>query len=148
MSKPDPDQFARVVLWHLAGLRTDVQSLETRLAELQGLQPPIPSEETRTTLKDQAREKLYLEALAEVSFAEQKATELANGEAWRAHLTQADWASYQRCRELLCHLPSAICHGGPPSLELAVSIYTDSVQKLPPGVSLQEAVRFYLEHQP
>ena len=65
MSKPDPEQFAKVVLWHLAGLRADVHSVETRLAELQGWQPGL-TEEVRTELKQQARDKFYLEALAEV----------------------------------------------------------------------------------
>src|SRR6266446_6078357 len=75
-----------------------------------------------------------------VSFAEQKATELANGEAWRGHLTQADWASYQRALQILAPLKQA--------LELAEGIYTDAAQKLPQGISLQEVVRVYLEHQP
>ena len=75
-----------------------------------------------------------------VSFAEQKATELANGEAWRAHLSQADWASYQRALQILA--PT-----GQP-LELAVSVYTDFVQKLPAGVTPTELLRFFLEHQP
>ncbi len=44
--------------------------------------------------------KMFADYGKAVQFAEDKALELANGESWRRHLTQADVACYQRCREL------------------------------------------------
>jgi integrase len=82
-----------------------------------------------------------------VSFAEQKATDLANGEAWRQQLGQADWSGLQRAREILATLPRTHAPT-PPSIELAVSVYADSVRILPAGVSPADAARFYVEHLP
>jgi integrase len=72
-------------------------------------------------------------------FAEEKAIEIANGQTAMSQFTEADRASYKRALELLA--PT-----GQP-LELAVGIYTDSVQKLG-GIRLEDAVAFFLEHRP
>ena len=68
MSKPNPEQFAKVLLWHLAGTRADIAAIEVRLAALEERIAGKVSEETYE--KWQARTKtlqakLYLEACRE-----------------------------------------------------------------------------------
>jgi integrase len=66
-------------------------------------------------------------------------TNVLNGQAAQNQFSEADRASYRRALELL--QPTG------KSLELAVADYTESVQMLG-GRSLQEAVKFFIEHQP
>lgn len=60
--KPDPEQFARIVLWHLSGLRAEMVELQTRVAMLQ---PPVPDEEIarRQNEVNALAKKTYEEAL-------------------------------------------------------------------------------------
>ncbi len=79
-----------------------------------------------------------------LAFADQKATELANGETWKQSMGANDYASYLRALELLARI------GGPP-LEVAVGIYTQCVQKLVgmrSTASVTDAVDFFLQSHP
>ena len=74
MGKPNAEQFARIVLWHLAALRADVATLQAQT--LRGferdvgspLPPELRAEWQEWTRK--IREKLYVESLkeAEITF--------------------------------------------------------------------------------
>jgi hypothetical protein len=64
MPKPDAEQFARVILWHLAGLRADVCQLQDQVAELKGEQP-VASRTLRKKLNKQMHDTLFSEALRE-----------------------------------------------------------------------------------
>jgi hypothetical protein len=63
---PDPEQFARAVLWHLAGARAELSALEVRFTLLEAhLAGKVPSEATgqEWARRIQAQqERLYLEA--------------------------------------------------------------------------------------
>jgi hypothetical protein len=65
MSKPNPDQFAKVVLHHLAGLRADVLVVEAQLDEMRGRMPEM-SPDLRKQLRSETQARLYREALQEV----------------------------------------------------------------------------------
>jgi len=70
MPKPDPEQFARALLWHLAGLRADVLQIQAEIAELRGDQPRAP----KGFYEKKAREtttKLYSEAIHACGLEEQ-----------------------------------------------------------------------------
>lgn len=64
MPKPDAEQFARILLWHISGLRADVCQLQDQVAELKGEQPTA-SRAVRKKLNQKMRETLFLEALRE-----------------------------------------------------------------------------------
>jgi hypothetical protein len=64
MSEPNPDQFAKVVLWHLAGLRAELASMSTRLDTMEARVWGVPSEEVQKARKrwiQDQQNKLYLE---------------------------------------------------------------------------------------
>ena len=66
MSKPDPEQFARVVLWHLAGLRAEIAEISGRLARLEAFHLGAPSDEQDGKRREATKhltDKTYLEAL-------------------------------------------------------------------------------------
>jgi hypothetical protein len=61
MSKPDPEQFARVVLWHLAGLQADIANLNVRLDEIQtAVHNPASKALVQETEKQAAATQLFL----------------------------------------------------------------------------------------
>lgn len=66
MNKTDPEQFAKVVLWHLAGTRAEIAAIEVRLAVLEArVSGQIPSESVHQEWKKKTEAKqadLYLEA--------------------------------------------------------------------------------------
>ena len=61
--KPNPEQFARVMLWHLSGLRAEMAELHVRLARMEDV--PMSDEELKQWQErtNQLRDKIYLEAL-------------------------------------------------------------------------------------
>ena len=63
MAKPNSEQFARVVLWHLAGLRAEMAELHARLARMEA--EPLSGEELKKwqDRTNQLRDKTFLEAL-------------------------------------------------------------------------------------
>lgn len=66
MSNPNPEQFARVILLHLAGLRADVAELQIRFLGYAAKHDGIPSEAVQEEWKRRTKEltaKLYSEAL-------------------------------------------------------------------------------------
>jgi hypothetical protein len=68
MSKPDPEAFARAVLWHLSGLRAEVSSLHVAIHDLQERagSPITASFVQECIARDRAKQReLYLEACAE-----------------------------------------------------------------------------------
>ena len=68
MTKPDPEAFARAVLWHLAGLRAEVASLHVQLHDLQeAAGRPITESFVQECIdRDRAKQReLYREACAE-----------------------------------------------------------------------------------
>jgi hypothetical protein len=70
MSQPDPRQFAKIVLWHLAGLRADRLELHMRLAELSAHVTGIPEEEVRikwATKNHAVQWKLYRDAVRDAA---------------------------------------------------------------------------------
>lgn len=71
--------------------------------------------------------------------AETVLTRLENGEALRESFGPEDQASYLRARQLLAPINKA--------LELAIAEYVEALQKLS-GVSLAEAVKYFLENKP
>src|SRR5438105_532974 len=72
--------------------------------------------------------------------AEEIAKRIANGETNMLSLREADKACYMRSLEIIAPTKQP--------LELVCSIYTDSVQMLPPGVTLQEAIKYFIENRP
>jgi hypothetical protein len=67
MTKPDPEQFAKAMLWHLTGLRADVAQIYVYLLEQKTMQTgkshkDILDEWSAWTVPH--HEKLYREALA------------------------------------------------------------------------------------
>jgi integrase len=114
----------------------------------------------RATADGHRERAMRSDPFAAVSHAEQIATDLANGEAWRSLVGQADWASYKRALDILAHLrPNSLSAIGgeeqgevaqfrPVPLELAISDYVTNLKKLPTGVTLSDAIKGYLEHQP
>jgi len=73
--------------------------------------------------------------------ARQIAVDLLDGQIAQSQFTESDRASFRRSRELLHAI-------GDPPLEIAVGIYTESVQILPAGVTPLEAARFYVAQNP
>jgi len=68
MAQPNPEAFARAVLWHLAGLRAEVASLHVQLHDLQEAagRPIIESFVKECVERDRSKQKeLYLEACEE-----------------------------------------------------------------------------------
>jgi len=68
MSQPNPQAFARAVLWHLSGLRAEVASLHVALHDLQERAgSPITPEFVQECIdRDRAKQReLYLEACYE-----------------------------------------------------------------------------------
>lgn len=66
MEKPDPQAFAKSVLWHLAGLRADVYLNQLLLVELlakQNQQPATVIQEQWRAQTEKMRRELYFEAL-------------------------------------------------------------------------------------
>jgi hypothetical protein len=63
MPKPDAEQFARIVLWHLAGIRADLIEMHSDIAQLQGRIAHYPSEKVRKADNLKVRNDLYREAL-------------------------------------------------------------------------------------
>ena len=66
MATPDPQAFAKSVLWHLAGLRADLYANQLLLVELLATQKQKPAVEIQAQWKlevEAMREKLYREAL-------------------------------------------------------------------------------------
>jgi hypothetical protein len=67
MIKPDAEQYARVVLWHLAGIRADIMEMQADLLVLQGKKPVWTSEKAREKASRQYRKIIYEDALARTS---------------------------------------------------------------------------------
>lgn len=68
MSQPNPQAFARAVLWHLSGLRAEVASLHVALHDLQERagSPITPKFLQESIDRDRAsQQELYLEACHE-----------------------------------------------------------------------------------
>jgi hypothetical protein len=68
MSQPNPEVFAKVVLWHLCGLRADVILVKQDMIERQAKETGKPSEEIFQKVGKQhrkLRDNLYQEALLE-----------------------------------------------------------------------------------
>lgn len=67
MAKPDAEQFSRVVLWHLAGLRADVAEVQMQLLALEtqahGGLIQEAKQKARTQMNHELRDRLYREAL-------------------------------------------------------------------------------------
>jgi hypothetical protein len=65
MSKPDPDQFAKAVLWRLAVIQAEVTVIKSQLTSLEALQVGEAqaeiSHEMRRKMIREAREEYYLE---------------------------------------------------------------------------------------
>lgn len=86
-----------------------------------------------------ARKRAMRSELAKArSFAEEKATTLANGETWRLAMGQGDYASYLRAREIL--IPTG------KSLELAAAEFAEAFKRLPQGSTIADAVKSLLEN--
>lgn len=65
MSAPDPEQFARTVLWHLTGLNARLQSLESRLIanDIISGESDAASEDQMKRVTDELHQRLYREAI-------------------------------------------------------------------------------------
>lgn len=61
--KPDPEQFARTVLWNLAAIRADVVEYHVRLAKLEGKPPSDESFQAQMDQTRALRDQIYLESL-------------------------------------------------------------------------------------
>ena len=68
MSQPNPEQFAKVLLYHLAGVRAEISAIEARLGALQahliGPESEAVRQEWAARVKAQ-QDRLYLEACEE-----------------------------------------------------------------------------------
>ena len=68
-ANPDPEEFARKVLWHICGLRAEVRHLHMRLAELFANESGHEVTEVQSKWKktcEKLQEELYLEVAREV----------------------------------------------------------------------------------
>lgn len=66
MAKPNPGEFAKSVLWHLAGVRAEVYQTQLLVIELLALQTGQSAKNIQARWKKQTqqlRERLYHEAL-------------------------------------------------------------------------------------
>ncbi len=66
---PDPNEFARKMLWHMAGLRSEVGHIHMRLAELFAIETDEPVEEVQQAWKKSCldlQQQIYLESVKEV----------------------------------------------------------------------------------
>lgn len=72
MSNPNPEAFARLVLWHLTGLEARVQEIQMRLIRLEqtaGIHNP-EAESALTRHTSDLHKRLFLEAVAEAQLPE------------------------------------------------------------------------------
>lgn len=68
MKSPDPENYARVVLWYLSSLRADVHEIKLRIAKLEAAQFGIPDKAEQKKLQKQIedfRDQLYQEGLSD-----------------------------------------------------------------------------------
>ena len=68
-TKPDPNEFARKMLWHIAGLRAEVRHVHMRLAELCASESGDSVQEVQKRWKktcEDLQETIYLESVKEV----------------------------------------------------------------------------------
>jgi hypothetical protein len=76
MSNPDPEKFAKVVLWHLAGVRAEIAAIETRLAVLEArIAGGVPSEAAQQEWEQRTQDqqaRLYLDACKEAGLPPEK----------------------------------------------------------------------------
>jgi hypothetical protein len=69
MPNPNPEEFARKMLWHISGLRAEVRHTHMMLARIVAAELKIPEEEIQTKWLESCKleqEKIYLEAAKEV----------------------------------------------------------------------------------
>ena len=72
MERPSPEEFAKTVLWHLAGLRAEVASLHVQLLDLQeAAGRPISTAFAQECIdRDRAKQlELYLDACEQARIA-------------------------------------------------------------------------------
>ena len=82
--KPDAAQYARIVLWHLAGLRADVAGMHFQMLELLAKCGELPDKATQQKweIRNHAlRDKLYREALEEAKLGDPPTTPPASQDA-------------------------------------------------------------------
>lgn len=69
MPKPDPEEFARKVLWHISGLRAEVRNLHMMFARFLAADSGHSEEEVQTKWKkdcETLQKRIFLEAAKEV----------------------------------------------------------------------------------
>jgi hypothetical protein len=69
MAKPDPEEFARKLLWHISGLRAEVRNLHMMFARFLAAESGHSEEEVQTKWKSDSeaqQKELYLQALEEI----------------------------------------------------------------------------------
>ncbi|MDR3459760.1 MAG: hypothetical protein P4N60_20215 [Verrucomicrobiae bacterium] len=69
MPKPDAEEYARKVLWHICGLRADVRHMQAKLAEYASMESGVPSK--TILLKWQSdcqasQNEIYLDAVRDI----------------------------------------------------------------------------------
>jgi len=73
MPNPNPEQFARVLLWHLCSARIEIASLKEQIDDFQkklGHLPQKQSVQESLAFEKQATEKLYSEACKDIGLTE------------------------------------------------------------------------------
>jgi len=68
MSKPNAEEYAKILLWHISALRAEVRSLHMRFADHLAKQSGVDSKQLQKQWMrwcDRDRKQLYLQALKE-----------------------------------------------------------------------------------